>query len=494
MNIDIFSLIPEIIAAFFAFLVLMAGVFIGKKFEKAAAPLAALGLLASAGSVLWFNVGRLGLFFNFTYSIEGFSIFFKIFSLIVAIIIVLLSPYQISKTERIKNHVSEYYFLLMLITIGTMLISTANDLIMLFISIELVSMPSYILAGFEKSNKKSVEASLKYFLLGVLASAIMVYGFSLVFGVTKEINLFAISEVFNKTNGIMGNPLLITGIVMSLAGFAFKIAAVPFHFWAPDTYEGSPTIVTLTITSIVKIAAFAGLLRFLYIGLGNFGASKWIVLTLAGFSVLSMLLGNISALPQKNFKRLMAYSSISHGGYILIGFTSASLDAQWPILIYIMAYILMNIGAFAIAMIVENETGSGEISAFAGLGHLKPFLAITMTIFLVSMVGLPPFAGFIGKLFVFQAGVNSHYIWLVVVGVLTSVVSLYYYMSIVRQMFFAKTQELTAKAAVPVKTPVVYLIIIAVCAVMTLLMVIVPSIFIALSKNAVTINPFGFIK
>ncbi|MHB1377876.1 MAG: proton-conducting transporter transmembrane domain-containing protein, partial [Candidatus Humimicrobiaceae bacterium] len=155
---------------------------------------------------------------------------------------------------------------------------------------------------------------------------------------------------------------------------------------------------------------------------------------------------------------------------------------------------LMNIGAFAIAMIVENETGSGEISAFAGLGHLKPFLAITMTIFLVSMVGLPPFAGFIGKLFVFQTGINSHYIWLVVVGVLTSVVSLYYYMSIVRQMFFAKTQELTARAAITVKTPVVYLIIIAVCAAMTLLMVIVPSIFIAVSKNAVTINPFGFIK
>jgi NADH-quinone oxidoreductase subunit N len=494
MNIDIFSLIPEIIVAFFAFLILMAGVFIGKRFEKAAAPMAALGLLAAAGSVLWFNVGKMGLFFNFTYSIEGFSIFFKIFSLVVSIIIVLLSPYQINKTERIKNHVSEFYFLVMLITIGTMLISSANDLIMLFISIELVSMPSYILAGFEKSNKKSVEASLKYFLLGVLASAIMVYGFSLVFGVTKEINLLAISKVFNETYNVMNNPLLITGIVMSLAGFAFKVAAVPFHFWAPDTYEGSPTIVTLIITSIVKIAAFAGLMRFLYIGLGNYAASKWIVLTLAAFSVLSMLLGNISALPQKNFKRMMAYSSISHGGYILIGFTAASLDAQWSVLIYIMAYILMNIGAFAVAMIVEGETGSGEISAFAGLGHLKPYLAITMTIFLVSMVGLPPFAGFIGKLFVFQSGIKSHYVWLVVLGVLTSVVSLYYYMSIVRQMFFSKAEDSSVKVSAAIKTPAVYLVVIAVCAVLTLLMVIVPSLFIAISKNAITINPFSFIK
>ena len=487
-------MIPEIIVAFFAFIVLMAGVFLGKGFEKAAAPIAALGLFAAAGAVLWFNMGRTGLFFNFTYSIEGFSVFFKLFSLIVSIMIILLSPYQIRKTERIKNHVSEFYFLVMLITAGSMLISTANDLIMLFISIELVSMPSYILAGFEKSSKKSVEASLKYFLLGVLASAIMVYGFSLVFGVTKEINLLAISKVFNESNNIMSNPLLITGIMMSLAGFAFKVAAVPFHFWAPDTYEGSPTIVTLTITSIVKIAAFAGLIRFLYIGLGNFASSKWIVLTLASFSVLSMLLGNISALPQTNFKRLMAYSSISHGGYILIGFTAASSDAQWAILIYIMAYILMNIGAFAIAMIIESETGSGEVTSFAGLGHLKPYLAITMTIFLVSMVGLPPFAGFIGKLFVFQAGINSHYIWLVVIGVLTSVVSLYYYMSIVKQMFFAKTDNLTAKIASSAKIPIAYLIIIAFCAFLTLLMVIVPSIFIAISKSAIAIDPYNFIR
>ncbi|MHB1346957.1 MAG: NADH-quinone oxidoreductase subunit N [Candidatus Humimicrobiaceae bacterium] len=494
MNIDIFSLIPEVIAAFFAFLVLTAGVFIGKRFDKAAAPLAALGLLASAGAVLWFDMGRVGLFFNFTYSIEGFSVFFKIFALIVSIIIILLSPYQIRKTERIKNHVSEFYFLVMLITIGTMLISSANDLIMLFISIELVSMPSYILAGFEKSNKKSVEASLKYFLLGVLASAIMVYGFSLIFGVTKEINLLEISRVFNESYNIIGNPLLITGIMMSLTGFAFKIAAVPFHFWAPDTYEGSPTIVTLVITSIVKISAFAGLIRFLYIGLGNFGASIWVVLTLAVFSVLSMLLGNISALPQKNFKRLMAYSSISHGGFILIGFTSSSSDAQWAILIYIMAYILMNIGAFAVAMIIEGETGSGEVSAFAGLGHLKPFLAITMTIFLVSMVGLPPFAGFIGKLFVFQAGISSHYVWLVIIGVITTVVSLYYYMSIVKQMFFSKAEDLTVKVAASVKIPVVYLIIIGFCAVLTLLMVIVPSIFIAISKSAIAIDPFNFVR
>ncbi|MDD5660134.1 MAG: NADH-quinone oxidoreductase subunit N, partial [Actinomycetota bacterium] len=375
MNIDVISLMPEITVAVFAILVLMAGVFIGKRFEKAAAPVTALGLLAALGAVLWFNVGRLGLFYNYAYSIENFSIFFKIFTLFISIIIVGLSPYYIDKTERIKNHISEYYFLVLLITIGAMLISTANDLIMLFVSIELVSIPAYILAGFEKSNPKSSEASLKYFLLGVLASAIMVYGFSLVFGLTKEINLYAISRIFNQRYVFMRNPLLISGIAMSLVGFAFKIAAVPFHFWAPDTYEGSPTIVALIITSIVKVAAFAGFIRILYVGFGNYATSKWIVLVIAVMSVLSMILGNISALPQKNFKRLMAYSSISHGGYILIGFTAASADAQWSVLIYMMAYIVMNLGAFAVAMVVEKSAKSESISAFSGLSQSSPYLA-----------------------------------------------------------------------------------------------------------------------
>lgn len=493
MSIDIFSIMPEIIVAFFAFLILMAGVFIGKSFERAAAPIAALGLAASMGAVLWFNIGRPGLFYNFTYSIEGFSIFFKIFAILTSIIIVGLSPYYINKTENIKNHISEFYFLILIITIGTMLISAANDLIMLFISIELVSMPTYILAGFEKNNPKSSEASLKYFLLGALASAIMVYGFSLVFGITKEINLFNISKAFNETFGVAQNPLLIAGIMMSLTGFAFKIAAVPFHFWAPDTYEGSPTIVTMIITSIVKVAAFAGLLRLLYVGFGNYATSKWIIFTIAAFSVSSMILGNVSALPQKNFKRLMAYSSISHGGFILIGFAAATLNAQWAILIYVMAYVIMNLGAFAIAMIVEKVTGSEEINAFAGLGQLNPYLAITMTIFLASMVGIPPFAGFIGKLFVFQAGVNSNLTWLVIIGVLTSVISLYYYMNIVRQMFFAKASDNLAANSFA-KVPATYTIIITICAVLTLLMVILPSIFITISKSALSINLFNFMK
>jgi NADH-quinone oxidoreductase subunit N len=493
MSVDILSIMPEIIIAIFSFLILMAGVFIGKNFEKAAAPIAILGLLASLGAVLWLNIGRIGLFYNYTYSIEGFSIFFKIFAIITSIIIISLSPYYISKTENIKKHISEFYFLVLIITIGTMLISTANDLIMLFISIELVSMPTYILAGFEKNNPKSTEASLKYFLLGALASAIMVYGFSIVFGITKEINLFNISKAFNETFGVIQNPLFITGIIMSLIGFAFKIGAVPFHFWAPDTYEGSPTIVTMIITTIVKIAAFAGLLRLLYVGFGNYAISKWVIFTIAAFSLLSMILGNLSALPQKNFKRLMAYSSISHGGFILIGFAAATLNAQWAILIYIMAYVIMNLGAFAIAMIVEKVTDSEEINAFAGLGQLNPYLAITMTIFLASMVGIPPFAGFIGKLFVFQAGVNASLTWLVIIGVLTSVISLYYYMNIVRQMFFAKHLDSLSSNSFS-KIPVSYIVIIAICAVLTLLMVILPSIFILISKSAITINLFNFVK
>ncbi|MDD5658701.1 MAG: NADH-quinone oxidoreductase subunit N, partial [Actinomycetota bacterium] len=272
-----------------------------------------------------------------------------------------------------------------------------------------------------------------------------------------------------------------------------KIAAVPFHFWAPDTYEGSPTIVALIITSIVKFAAFAGFIRILYVGFGNYGTLKWIVLVIAVMSVLSMILGNISALPQKNFKRLMAYSSISHGGYMLIGFTAASADAQWSILIYMMAYIVMNLGAFAVAMVVEKSAKSESISAFSGLSQSSPYLAIMMTVFLVSMVGIPPFAGFIGKLFVFQAGINSNYAWLVIIGVLTSVISLYYYMNIVKQMYFTKAPSNIDKNFY-LEIPVIYLIIITICAALTLLMVIFPSVFVKVSQNSISLNPFNFVK
>jgi NADH-quinone oxidoreductase subunit N len=276
---------------------------------------------------------------------------------------------------------------------------------------------------------------------------------------------------------------LITGIIMALVGFGFKIALAPFHFWAPDTYEGSPTIITTLLTTIAKLAAFAGLIRFLYVGVSSFGNSLWIILFIVVLSLLSMILGNLMALPQKNFKRLMAYSSIAHGGYMMIALAAATTGAQWAVFIYLMAYILMNLGAFAVAMLVERGRDSEEIAAFTGIGQSNPFISICMIIFLISMAGLPPFAGFLGKLFVFKTGIENNFTWLVIIAVLTSVMSLYYYANVIRHMYFSKYKG--DKSRQKVKTPAVYLAVISFCAVATILMVIIPFIFVDISQGAV---------
>ncbi len=313
----------------------------------------------------------------------------------------------------------------------------------------------------------------------------MAYGFSLVYGATGVINLREISRVIINQDLLGSSYMLIVGVIMALIGFGFKIGAAPFHWWAPDTYEGSPTIVTTIITTIAKLAGFAGLIRFLYVGISGFGSSVWIILFIIVLSLLSMILGNFMALPQKNFKRLMAYSSISHGGYMLVGFAAATIDAQWAVFIYLMAYITMNLGAFAVAMLVERTRKSEALSGFAGIGYTNPFISICMIIFMISMVGLPPFAGFLGKLFVFKSGVESNLTWLVIIAVLTSVISLWYYVNVIRQMYFTKYEGDASFAKI--RTPKLHIFIIAVLALFTIFMVVLPSLFIMIGKDAVTL-------
>ena len=397
---------------------------------------------------LWFAIEQSGTsqsVFSGMIVVDPFAVFFKVLIGATAIIIFLFSIYSSEVQSTIKR-LAEYSALLVAMTLGMFLMSGAANLLMMVLSIELTSLSSYILAGYTKEAPDSSEASLKYIIYGALSTGLMLYGISIIYGLTGgATDFYGINKTLSA--GSVSPLALLVASLLIIAGLGYKISAVPFHFWAPDVYEGAPITITAFLSVASKAAGFAMLIRFFkvsfidssVIGLPTgFWASlqefEWNKIV-AILSVLTMTLGNLVAVWQNNLKRLLAYSSIAHAGYMLMGVVVLSDKGLAAVLIYFVVYLFMNLGAFYVVMLIESKIGSEDIDSYRGFGYRSPLVSIAMAIFLISLAGIPPTAGFIGKLFLFAALLDAKWIWLAVIGALNTVISLYYYVRVIRNMF-----------------------------------------------------------
>lgn len=357
---------------------------------------------------------------------------------------------------RLAEH-GEYPILLVSSALGLSLMTAAVNLILLYLAMEMAAIPLYVLAGFLIREKGSTEASLKYFLYGAMASVVMLYGFSLLYGLTGSVDFTGISGALAA--GKVSWLVLAVPCLFIVVGLGYKIAAVPFHFWAPDVYEGAPAEVSGFLATVSKAAGFVVLLRFLTILLPELGSAvQWVI---AAMAVLSMLLGNLLAMQQKSAKRLLAYSSIAHAGYLLVGVTAASPASASAIFYYLTGYLFTNLAAFALVAAASRQTGSDEIAGFSGLSRRSPGLALMFLVVFLSLAGIPPFAGFAGKFMVFYAAAQAGWNWLVVVGVLNSVLALFYYLNVIKVIY--ARPEPDAQSIRPAGYPAALRIALAVC-------------------------------
>ncbi len=402
---------------------------------------------------LWDNEGWPVL--NGMLVMDRFSLFFTAVVSICALGSVLTSANYL---ERFGLGRSEYYALLFFATSGMVVLVSAYNLISLFLGLELMSLSVYVLVGYRRRDFLGNEAALKYFLLGAFAIAFFLYGVSILYGITGTTYYKAIPlEVVGR--GLARSPLFLIAVALLLAGLAFKVSSVPFHMWVPDVYQGAPTPITSFMATAVKAASFAAFLRLFYMCF-MMGRSQWAGV-FAVLAVLTMTLGNIVALVQRNIKRMMAYSSIAHAGYVLVGLTSLSVDntrAASSVLYYLLAYSFMTIGVFAVVSAVEKREGTRglEINEFAGMGLKRPFLGLAMAVFMFSLAGIPPTAGFFGKYYVFSAAIENGHVTLAILGVLNSALSLYYYLRILVVMYMQKgVQPLDAHDDIGIKVVLV---------------------------------------
>ena len=443
---------PEILLVIFAVAVVLLDLVVKDRESIAVAYLSLVGLGCVFAAVLithfsFGNADPVSLFLGMV-RLDVFSTFFKILLLLATAATVLFSLRSEELDARLKG---EYYALLLAITLGMFLMASSTNLLMIFISLETVSLTSYILAGFLTHNPRSSEAAFKYITYGAVASGTMLFGLSFLFGMAGSGDLGHISVRLTEllASGQVSPLAVLIAITFVLAGVGYKIASVPFHMWSPDVYEGAPIPITAFLSVASKSAGFALFIRFFYAGFGStelMQAVNWPFM-LAIVSALTMTIGNLAALPQQNVKRLLAYSSIAHGGYLLMGGVLLSAEGVGAILFYLVVYLFMNLGAFYVVVLIANEVGSEMVEGYRGLSSRAPLVAWAMVIFLVSLAGIPPFAGFFGKWLLFTAVLEQGYYWLALVGLLNSVISLYYYARIVKAMFFEDAGEETASVS-----------------------------------------------
>jgi NADH-quinone oxidoreductase subunit N len=406
-------------------------------------------------------------------AVDNYGTFLNVIILITAFITVLVSVNYLPKANLDRG---EFYYLMLFSISGMMLMGMANDLILVFLALELLSIPLYVLAGFARPRVDSEESAMKYFLLGAYASGFLVFGIAFIYGATGTTALPAVVTLVGD-----GGQLALAGAVLILVGLSFKVAAVPFHMWTPDVYEGAPTAVTAFMSVGAKVAGFAALMRIFLYALPEI-SDAWVPI-LATIAALTLLVGNIVALAQQNIKRMLAYSSIAHAGFIMIGVTAAGASGSTvglsAGLFYMMAYLFTNLGAFAVVLVVERREGQGVmIDDYKGLARRNPLLALVFAYFMLSLTGIPPSGGFTAKFSVFGAAVDAGMVWLAIVGVLTSIVSAYFYL---RPVFYAFMFDGEGEVSVRPATTIA----LAITAAATIILGIYPGPILELAREAV---------
>lgn len=421
------SILPEILILVLGILILIIEPFWKEEKRRNIGWLTAGGLLAAmVVSFLFARPGEPTATLGGMVRFDWLGFFFKMLFMFAGAATALL----FMDNEKIGRR-GEAYLLLLASLLGMNLMAVSADLVMLYLSIETTSIPLYILSGFMLTDDKSTEAGFKYLLFGAMTSAFMLYGFSLVFGFAGTTDLYKLAELFNT--GTLPWTAAFGVLALILVGLGFKTSFVPFHFWAPDVYEGAPTPVSGFLSTASKAAGFAALVRLFFVAFPDFAVS-WTV-TLAIVSAVTMTLGNLLTLQQTNIKRLLAYSSIAHAGYTLIGVVALSQLGATSVVFYLAAYILTNLLAFGVVMAFSRVTGLEDIKDYAGLSRRNPWLALMMLAAFLSLAGMPPFGGFVAKVFVFAAGVQAGYVWLVFVGIVNSIVGVYYYLNVMKYVY-----------------------------------------------------------